>query len=245
VCGRSQGSGFTPSRSSSSCCTSPRPPSASRQATIVTSHTALTSAAASSRPSILLFGAAAFQHSVLNRTSDHRRHHLNIDEGLDPYNIKRGFLWAHIGWLTVKQPNPEDSPTFRIWLPIRRSAFSTVTTSPLRLRIWSRVLSAIDAVEDGSALPGDSTCPGPAPVLLHCCAIAEPEVREQPIEFRFAERPHVRAIAQPLDLVVEHRLGGSRIYGNPLIAFVRLRRYCRRCRSAACEPRAARKGVLS
>ena len=56
----------------------------------------------------LLFGAAAFQHSVLNWASDHRRHHLNIDEDLDPYNIKRGFLWAHIGWLLVKAPNPED-----------------------------------------------------------------------------------------------------------------------------------------
>jgi stearoyl-CoA desaturase (Delta-9 desaturase) len=56
----------------------------------------------------LLFGAAAFQHSVLNWSSDHRRHHENIDEDLDPYNIKKGFLWAHIGWLMVKAPNPED-----------------------------------------------------------------------------------------------------------------------------------------
>ena len=54
----------------------------------------------------LLFGAAAFQHSVLNWASDHRRHHLNIDQDLDPYNIKRGFLWAHIGWLMVNPPNP-------------------------------------------------------------------------------------------------------------------------------------------
>jgi stearoyl-CoA desaturase (delta-9 desaturase) len=56
----------------------------------------------------LLFGAAAFQQSVLNWASDHRRHHLNIDEELDPYNIKRGFLWAHIGWLLMKSPQPPD-----------------------------------------------------------------------------------------------------------------------------------------
>jgi len=56
----------------------------------------------------LLFGAAAFQHSVLNWSADHRRHHENIDEDLDPYNIKKGFLWAHIGWLMVKSPNPGD-----------------------------------------------------------------------------------------------------------------------------------------
>ena len=43
----------------------------------------------------LLFGAAAFQHSVLNWSSDHRRHHLNIDEDLDPYNIKGVSLGAH------------------------------------------------------------------------------------------------------------------------------------------------------
>ncbi len=56
----------------------------------------------------LLFGAAAFQHSVLSWASDHRRHHKNIDEEQDPYNIRKGFLWAHIGWLMFKQPNPED-----------------------------------------------------------------------------------------------------------------------------------------
>ncbi len=56
----------------------------------------------------LLFGAAAFQHSVLNWASDHRRHHKNIDEEADPYNIHKGFLWAHVGWLIFKAPHPED-----------------------------------------------------------------------------------------------------------------------------------------
>ncbi|MCC6850132.1 MAG: fatty acid desaturase [Deltaproteobacteria bacterium] len=49
----------------------------------------------------LLFGAAAFQHSVLSWCSDHRRHHKYIDRDEDPYNITRGFFWAHIGWLLV------------------------------------------------------------------------------------------------------------------------------------------------
>lgn len=49
----------------------------------------------------VLFGAAAFQHSVLSWSSDHRRHHKNIDREEDPYNIKKGFFWAHIGWLLV------------------------------------------------------------------------------------------------------------------------------------------------
>jgi stearoyl-CoA desaturase (delta-9 desaturase) len=51
----------------------------------------------------LLFGAAAFQHSVLSWCSDHRRHHKHIDHDDDPYNIQRGFLWAHIGWLLVME----------------------------------------------------------------------------------------------------------------------------------------------
>lgn len=51
----------------------------------------------------LLFGAAAFQHSVLSWCSDHRRHHKHIDHEDDPYNIRRGFLWAHIGWLLVTE----------------------------------------------------------------------------------------------------------------------------------------------
>ncbi len=51
----------------------------------------------------LLFGAAAFQHSVLSWCSDHRRHHKHIDGDKDPYNIQRGFFWAHVGWLLVTE----------------------------------------------------------------------------------------------------------------------------------------------
>ena len=49
----------------------------------------------------LLFGAAAFQHSVLSWCSDHRRHHKYLDRDQDPYSITRGFFWAHMGWLLV------------------------------------------------------------------------------------------------------------------------------------------------
>lgn len=47
----------------------------------------------------LLFGAASLQHTALNWCADHRRHHASTDEELDPYNIGKGFWWAHIGWL--------------------------------------------------------------------------------------------------------------------------------------------------
>ncbi len=47
----------------------------------------------------LLLGAAAFQDSALAWSADHRSHHQNIDRDGDPYNVRRGFLWAHMGWL--------------------------------------------------------------------------------------------------------------------------------------------------
>lgn len=53
------------------------------------------------RAAYLLFGAAAFQDSALAWATDHRAHHQNIDRDGDPYNVRRGFLWAHIGWLLV------------------------------------------------------------------------------------------------------------------------------------------------
>jgi len=52
----------------------------------------------------LIFGAASFESSALKWASDHRKHHAYIDEDEDPYNIKRGFWWAHIGWILTKDP---------------------------------------------------------------------------------------------------------------------------------------------
>jgi stearoyl-CoA desaturase (delta-9 desaturase) len=50
----------------------------------------------------LVFGACAFENSVLNWASDHRRHHKHTDHDDDPYNITHGFFWAHIGWILFK-----------------------------------------------------------------------------------------------------------------------------------------------
>ena len=54
---------------------------------------------------ILFFGAAAFEQSGLKWASQHRKHHQFTDTDQDPYNIKRGFFYAHIGWILFwKQP---------------------------------------------------------------------------------------------------------------------------------------------
>ena len=50
----------------------------------------------------LIFGAAAFENSVLTWASEHRRHHKHVDHDDDPYCIAKGFFHAHIGWLLFK-----------------------------------------------------------------------------------------------------------------------------------------------
>lgn len=56
------------------------------------------------RAFFLVFGAAACENSALKWASDHRDHHLYVDRDEDPYNIRRGFFWAHIGWIFFKKP---------------------------------------------------------------------------------------------------------------------------------------------
>ena len=50
----------------------------------------------------LVFGACAFENSALDWSSDHRKHHKFVDHEDDPYDISKGFFWAHIGWLFFK-----------------------------------------------------------------------------------------------------------------------------------------------
>ncbi len=62
---------------------------------------------------LLVTGSAAWQGSALEWADDHVRHHANIDTELDPYNIKKGFFHAHVGWLFTKRDIVvEESPGF-------------------------------------------------------------------------------------------------------------------------------------
>jgi len=67
------------------------------------SHRAFT-AAKPVQAVLAFFGAAAVQNSCLKWSSDHRVHHAKVDTESDPYNIKKGFWWAHIGWIVYDQP---------------------------------------------------------------------------------------------------------------------------------------------
>jgi stearoyl-CoA desaturase (delta-9 desaturase) len=51
----------------------------------------------------LLFGAASLQNSALDWCADHRIHHRRTDKDDDPYDITKGFWWAHIGWIVFEQ----------------------------------------------------------------------------------------------------------------------------------------------
>ena len=56
----------------------------------------------------LLFATATFEGSALEWCTDHRNHHLYTDTDRDPYNIKKGFWYAHIGWLFMLDANKRD-----------------------------------------------------------------------------------------------------------------------------------------
>jgi stearoyl-CoA desaturase (delta-9 desaturase) len=57
------------------------------------------------RLATLLLGAAAFENSALKWSSDHRIHHRWVDTDRDPYDVRRGFWWSHMGWILFS-PDP-------------------------------------------------------------------------------------------------------------------------------------------
>ncbi len=54
----------------------------------------------------LIFGTMALQNSVFIWCSGHRRHHLYVDDSdRDPYSVKLGFWFSHIGWMLRDYPS--------------------------------------------------------------------------------------------------------------------------------------------
>src|SRR5947209_8180629 len=47
----------------------------------------------------LLAAPMSFHPSALVWASEHRDHHKFVDTPKDPYNIRGGFWWAHMGWI--------------------------------------------------------------------------------------------------------------------------------------------------
>ncbi len=137
----------------------------------------------------LIFGTMALQNSVFIWASGHRTHHLNVDdEDKDPYSIRRGFWFAHIGWMIREyesgKPNLTNIPDLRrdpmlafqhrYYLPL---ALATNFGIPL-LAGW--------AIGDclGHVLAGRRAAPGREPPrhLLHqfaCPHVGQPAVHRR------------------------------------------------------------------
>jgi stearoyl-CoA desaturase (delta-9 desaturase) len=58
---------------------------------------------------VLFFGSAAFEKSAMAWSALHRFHHRYTDTDRDPYNIKRGFFFAHVGWVLIRGPRADYS----------------------------------------------------------------------------------------------------------------------------------------
>eukprot|EP01112_Ceratiomyxa_fruticulosa_P014981 TRINITY_DN4352_c0_g1_i1.p1 TRINITY_DN4352_c0_g1~~TRINITY_DN4352_c0_g1_i1.p1 ORF type:complete len:719 (-),score=97.88 TRINITY_DN4352_c0_g1_i1:32-2188(-) len=68
---------------------------------------------------LMLMGSSALEMSVLNWCWDHRAHHRYTDTPKDPYDVTRGFFWAHMGWLLFKRtemPQSDISDLKKDWV---------------------------------------------------------------------------------------------------------------------------------
>ena len=65
----------------------------------------------------LLFGAANFQNSALRWASKHRYHHRFVDTDSDPYDINKGFFWAHMGWIMTGKAMHHDTQILKRYTP--------------------------------------------------------------------------------------------------------------------------------
>ncbi|HAG90333.1 MAG TPA: hypothetical protein DCL41_00585 [Bdellovibrionales bacterium] len=67
-----------------------------------------------------LFGAGAFQQSILKWSGDHRIHHRFVDTDKDPYNINRGFWYAHMLWMFVDDGRRDEPGYDRYSMDLKR-----------------------------------------------------------------------------------------------------------------------------
>ncbi|XP_034247037.1 stearoyl-CoA desaturase 5-like isoform X3 [Thrips palmi] len=58
------------------------------------------------RTLLMLCQTLSFQNHIYDWVRDHRVHHKFTDTDADPHNSKRGFFFAHMGWLLIRK-HPE------------------------------------------------------------------------------------------------------------------------------------------
>ncbi|MBI4372908.1 MAG: fatty acid desaturase [Candidatus Omnitrophica bacterium] len=94
----------------------------------------------------LFFGAAAFEESALQWASQHRDHHKYVDTERDPYNIKQGFFYAHIGWIlfrnhTIDYSNVKDLQASKLVMHQNRHYVLWAVTAGVLLPALTGLLS--------------------------------------------------------------------------------------------------------
>lgn len=52
---------------------------------------------------LVFLNTVADQMSIIRWARDHRVHHKYVDTNADPYNARRGFFYAHMGWIMCKK----------------------------------------------------------------------------------------------------------------------------------------------
>ena len=55
---------------------------------------------------LMLFNCISFQNDILEWCRDHRVHHKFTETDADPHDARRGFFFAHMGWLMMRK-HPE------------------------------------------------------------------------------------------------------------------------------------------
>jgi len=54
---------------------------------------------------LMILNSIASQGSILHWARDHRTHHRHSETDKDPHNAKKGFWYAHMGWLLLNKPD--------------------------------------------------------------------------------------------------------------------------------------------
>jgi stearoyl-CoA desaturase (delta-9 desaturase) len=83
----------------------------------------------------VLFGAGAFENSVLLWSCEHRSHHKHVDHDEDPYCITKGLFYAHMGWLMFKL---KPLPPFDNVADLRKELAAPSGITPLNFKAASR-----------------------------------------------------------------------------------------------------------
>jgi len=80
---------------------------------------------------LLCGGSGALEGSIKWWCSGHRIHHRYTDTKFDPYNVKKGFFWAHMGWM-LQLPDP----AYRIRVDISDLTSSSLVRFQHKHYLW-------------------------------------------------------------------------------------------------------------